>query len=108
MKPLILNYTIERKKEENISLLYDAEESLSVIEVDGKKKPYIDFIDEKVYLLTKTRVQRESDDDDISSYYEFIEKKGEEMKYYQNSYYIGRTRTLVAREEDDESLSYYE
>ena len=84
MKPLILDYVEKRKDEMETFYVYDFQKSLNVIEINGKKKPFIDFNREDISLLTKTKIKSESDDDGFA----LLELQ---------------TKTLVKQERDDES-----
>ncbi len=63
MKPLLLNYAIDRTGDKHIVYDYDYSKSLNVIDVNGEKIPFIDSDSSEVSLLTKTKVKSESDDD---------------------------------------------
>ncbi len=84
MKPLILDYTEKRKGNLKTIYDYDFQKSLNVIEINGKRKPFIDSNREDISLLTKTKVKNESDDDEFT----LLELK---------------TKTFVKQERDDES-----
>ena len=84
MKPLILDYKISRCEEDNpIQYEYDLEQSLNVVQIEGVNKPFIEINSEDVELMTKSKKDRESDDDHFS----LLELS---------------TKTLVVRESDDE------
>ena len=83
MKPLILDFAEKRKGKIKTIYTYDFKKSLNVIEIDGKKKPFIDSNSEDVSLLTKTKVKSESDDDEFT----LLELQ---------------TKTFVKQERDDE------
>tara|TARA_R110000796_G_scaffold252645_1_gene390135 strand:- start:16876 stop:17142 length:267 start_codon:yes stop_codon:yes gene_type:complete len=86
MKPIILEFVIERKGETKTVYEYDFHESLNVITLNDEKKPFIDSRLEDITLLTKTKIKSESDDNDI----DILELK---------------TKTFTQRERDDESFS---
>jgi len=85
MKPLILDYATERKREINPIYQYDFYEALNMIIMNGKKLPFINSTSIHVAMLTKTKVMQESDDDR----YEMLDLQ---------------TKTLINRESDDESF----
>jgi hypothetical protein len=87
MKPIILDFATERKGEIKTVYEYDFSESLNVITVDNKTKPFIDSNTEDISLLTKTKVKSESDDNDI----DMLELK---------------TKTFTLQERDDESFNH--
>lgn len=64
MKPLILDYK-ECRQEINSSLKYeyDVNTCMSMVQLDGKQKPFIEMNSNDLELLTKTKVRQESDDD---------------------------------------------
>jgi len=84
MKPLILDYAEKRKGDIKTIYDYDFQKSLNVIEINGKRKPFIDSNREDISLLTKTKVKSESDDDEFA----LLELQ---------------TKTFVKQERDDES-----
>lgn len=63
MKSIILDYAIERKGDTEIIYQYDFLESLNIITVDNKKMAFIESTHKDIYLLTKTKVRNESDDE---------------------------------------------
>ena len=65
MRPIILDFAIERMGEIKIVYKYNFFESLNVITINNKTKPFIDSNTEEISLLTKTRVKKESDDNNI-------------------------------------------
>ena len=66
MKPLILDYAVNRIGEYNAIFEYDMELSLNIVNSDNGKIPFIDISNESVNLITKTKVIGESDDEGIS------------------------------------------
>ncbi len=104
MKPLILDYTEKRKGEVNRIYNYDFQESLNVIEINGKKKPFIDSKKEDISLLTKTKVRNESDDEEINLLeLQTITEVKQERDDTTHSLLELQTKTLVKQERDDES-----
>lgn len=89
MKPLILDFAVERKGDVNIIYEYDFHKSLNTIEVNSNKINFIDSTIEDISLITKTKVKSESDDND----YNLLELK---------------TKTEVHRERDDNHYSLLE
>ena len=82
MQPLILDFKIARLEEENpIVYSYDHDQSLNIVSIDGQNKPFIDIQSSDVELMTKTKAERERDDDS------FLTELG--------------TKTEVLRERDD-------
>jgi hypothetical protein len=62
MKPVILDYAIERKGKLNSIYEYDFLEALNMLTIEGNKIPFIDSTCNDIALLTKTRMVQESDD----------------------------------------------
>ncbi|NVO08599.1 MAG: hypothetical protein HXX16_01425 [Bacteroidales bacterium] len=88
MKPIILDYAIERKGEVNIVYDYDFSESLNIITIGDEKKAFIDSNTNDFSLLTQTKVSRESDDNC-------------------NLLLELKTKTLTQQERDDEGFSNF-
>jgi len=87
MKPLILDFAEKRKGDVKTVYDYDFEKSLNVIEINGKKKPFIASNREDISLLTKTKVRSESDDET-------------------HCLLQLQTKTFVKQERDDEGSNY--
>ena len=87
MKPIILDYAIERKEKMDSIYEYDFSEALNMLTIEGDKIPFIDSTCTDIALQTKTRATRESDDIGFNIL---------EMQ----------TKTFTQRERDDESFSY--
>lgn len=109
MKPLILDYAVERKGEINTVYKYDFAESLNVITVKNEKKIFIDTTSKDLSLLTQTRVVCESDDND----YNMLElctktKVAQEREDNYNYLLELTTKTLTQQERDDESFSNFQ
>jgi hypothetical protein len=67
MKPLILNYAVERSEGSTVNFEYSKKESLNVIlNEKGKSIPFIDIHDDAVDFQTKTKTKPEQDDDSFS------------------------------------------
>lgn len=110
MRPLILDYATNRKDILEPKYSYDNTRSLNTINVNCKTIPFIDSTSNEISLLTKTKVKRESDDEDIN----LLELKTKteirrERDDENHSLIELKTKTFVSREQDDEeSLSYFE
>ncbi len=89
MRPLILDYATNRKEVAEPKYTYDYSKSLNIISFNCRTLPFIDSNKEEISLLTKTKVERESDDEEI----DLLELK---------------TKTEVKRERDDENHSLIE
>jgi hypothetical protein len=106
MKPLILDYAINRKGEINVLYEYDFQESLNTITVNNQKKAFIDSANDDVSFLTKTKVQLESDDNDfnlleLSTITRVLKERDEDYC----SLMEFQIKTLISRERDDESFT---
>jgi hypothetical protein len=108
MKPIILDYAINRKEERNPIFKYDFKESLNIISVGNDKKvPFIDSALDNLVLLTKTKANQESDDDNFNML-ELQTKTRAARESDDNSFlFEAVTKTFTNRERDDESFNYY-
>lgn len=100
MRPLLLNYAIERTGETQILYHYDFSKSLNVIDVNGDKIPFIDSDSSEISLLTKTKVQSESDDDNmlhLKTKTEVRQERDDNVK----SLLEMTTKTFTRQERDD-------
>jgi hypothetical protein len=102
MRPIILDYAIERKGEMSLIYEYDFSESLNVITIEGNKLPFIDSTFKDVALLTKTRAIQESDD----SSFDLLElqiktKQNRERDDVYNYFLELQTKTFTKQERDD-------
>jgi len=109
MRPLILDYATNRKDIPEPKYSYDNTKSLNTISVNCKTIPFIDSKSDEISLLTKTKVNKESDDEDINLLE--LQTKTEikrERDDENNSLIELETKTFVSREQDDEeSPSYF-
>ncbi|WP_218859062.1 hypothetical protein HDF19_19705 [Mucilaginibacter sp. E4BP6] len=102
MKPLILDFKLPRYEEENpVTYTYDHAEALNVIWANGVKKPFIDIDASDVELLTKTKVERERDDDQFLSKLGTKTEAGREKNDSHDIILEMMTKTLTVRERDD-------
>jgi hypothetical protein len=106
MRPIILDYAIERKGEIKAVYKYDFSESLNVITVEGNKLPFIDSTYKDVTLLTKTKVMQESDDNsfdmlELQTKTEVNRERDDDF----NLFLELQTKTLIHQERDDENFS---
>lgn len=102
MRPLILDYKTPRLEAENpITYQYDINRSLNVVDIGGLIKPFIDLKATDIELMTKTKIQRESDDDSfVAELGTKTEVKRERDDRHDMILELG-SKTLVARERDD-------
>ncbi|HZX73207.1 MAG TPA: hypothetical protein VFE57_02220 [Cyclobacteriaceae bacterium] len=84
MKPLLLNYTVERTGESDVLFEYDFVNAVNMIQINGEKKPFIDVNNAELAMTTSTRIAREKDDNSLN----LVELT---------------TQTKVSREGDDRS-----
>lgn len=107
MRPLILDYAEKRKGDIETIYDYDYKKSLNVIEINGKKIPFIDSKREDISLLTKTRVKVESDDDELTLLeLQTKTEVSQERDDDTHSLLELKTKTFVKQERDDESSNY--
>lgn len=103
MKPLILDYTTERVGEYSPIYEYDYQLSLNVIKTKIGIVPFMDVDKSTLCLITKTRVNGEVDDYNISLL-ELETKTKVKQEADDNNLYDFlelRTKTLVKQESDD-------
>jgi hypothetical protein len=107
MKPVILDYAIERKEETNSIYEYDFSEALNMFTIGGNKIPFIDSTCNDIALLTKTKVVQERDDNSFDMLE--LQTKTEVSRERDDNYNClleMQTKTYTQRERDDESFSY--
>jgi len=103
MKPLILDFKLPRLEAENpITYNYDPTSSLNVVSVNGLTKPFIDLKFSDIELMTKTRAERERDDDAFLSELGTKTEAHRERDDPSNNLLELETKTLQARERDDQ------
>lgn len=103
MKPLILDHAIQRKDTEESYFIYDYSMSLNVVNLDGRTIPFIALNNTEIQLLTKTKVKRESDDEDINVLeLDTKTEKSRERDDIDNSLVELFTKTFVDKEKDDD------
>lgn len=88
-KPIILDNALERVGNNDKMFEYNYLKDMNVVLVNEKVVPFIDMNSDTSELITKTRVDRESDDEGFS----LLELE---------------TKTEVAREQDEEEISFAE
>lgn len=107
MKSVILEYAVNRVGERQTVYNYDFSESLNIISVNNRKIAFIDSTQKDVSLLTKTEVQRESDDSSISMLeLQTKTKVTQERDDDSNLLLELKTKTFTMQERDDESFNY--
>lgn len=102
MKPLILDFK-EVRVETNSMIIYeyDNASSMNVIAVNGKKIAFIDLDESDIELYTKTRAQRENDDNHFGFELITSTKIQRERDDLKNSYLEISTKTFTRRERED-------
>jgi hypothetical protein len=104
MKPLILDYAVNRKPDENIVFMYDHSLNLNTVRVNNKVFPFVEVDKNGLELTTFTRVAHEGNDvtHDILELRTKTEAKPErdDQDYY--NFLELLTKTFVKRERDDE------
>jgi hypothetical protein len=104
MKPLILNFAIERSQGSKTIFEYSQQESLNVIlNSKGVNIPFIDIQSDAIEFQTKTRTKSEQDDES-SSMLELQTKTKVDSEKDDDSYSMLalQTKTEVNQERDDE------
>lgn len=102
MKPLILDFKLTRHEtESSVIYKYDTLQSLSVVEINGKKIPFIQLEHIDLETMTKTKVYRENDDDtflfELGTKTE-VKREGDDPL---DTFLELTTKTFVIRERDD-------
>lgn len=88
-RPIILDYSTERTESQQPNFQYSYKEDMNIMQFDSKQHLFIEADEKTLELLTKTFVERESDDS---------QRGMSELM----------TKTAVARERDDESFNSIE
>jgi hypothetical protein len=104
MKPLILNYAVERSEGSKAIFEYSKKESLNVVlNSKGDIIPFINIHDDAIEFQTKTRTKPEQDDEG-SSLLELQTKTKVEAEKDDDSFSMLalQTKTEVNPERDDE------
>lgn len=103
--PLILDFKLIRKESTlQVNYVYDPQESLNIIYIDGLKRPFIDMEASDVELLTKTKVHREQDDDNLLFDLTTKTRMAREQDDHHSSLIEMATKTFTVRERDDENF----
>lgn len=104
MKPLILNYAVERSEGPKAIFEYSKKESLNIVlNSKGDTIPFINIQDNAIEFQTKTRMKPE-EDDESSSLIELQTKTKVEAEKDEDSFSMLaiQTKTEVNQERDDE------
>lgn len=102
-KPIILDNAVERTGDGSNIFKYDYSKDMNVVKMENITIPFID-IGESSELLTKTKVDRESDDDEFRLL-ELLTKSAEDRERDDDEYMSFAelvSKTFVDRERDDE------
>lgn len=108
MKPLILDFAVSRKGDTNVSYEYDFKESLNTITVNNRKISFIDSSSDDISLVTKTKVHRESEDNDLFLELKTKTEAARERDDNHHSLLELQTKTFTKTERDDESFGNYQ
>ncbi|HUZ61438.1 MAG TPA: hypothetical protein VMU83_21865 [Hanamia sp.] len=109
MKPLILDFK-EKRQDTNVDFIYqyDIESKVNTVTVNGEKKAFIDLETTDLELLTKTRVNRERDDDHFLFELGTKTEVRRERDDHNNIFLELATKTFTTRERDDTKNSFLE
>lgn len=108
-RPIILDNIVVRSGSENKDYIYDYSKDMNVIKRGDSCIPFIDFDDHAVELITKTRTERESDDEALNNVLELSTKTEVKRERDDEELFLLElaTKTFVERERDDEDdISY--
>lgn len=107
MKPLILDFIEKRKENEQvIQYTYSFTQKLNVAVIGNQTKIFIDLEHEDLECLTKTKVHRENDDNNLHFELSTKTEVRKERDDYVNPILEFSTKTFVRTEKDDENPSY--
>ena len=106
MRPLILDYAVNRIGDIKIIYTYDPIQSLNIVCINNENKSFISTGMKEILLLTKTKVLQESDDDNVSSELLTKTRVDREKDDDLNTLLELETKTLIHSERDDEGSSY--
>lgn len=100
MKPLILDYAVDRSEIGEIAFSYDDTLNLNVIKNNQKVIPYVDADTDSLALETVTKVKNEGSDYSLDLATETrVSREGNDMSF---DFLELKTKTFVKRERDDE------
>lgn len=109
MKHLILDFKVCRQEEDcTLPYEYDQESSMNVITVKSEKKPFIELRSTDVELMTKTKVQRENDDDRFLGELGSKTEVRRERDDPRDTFLELMTKTFTVRERDDTRTADYQ
>lgn len=107
MKPIILDYAIDRKGDDNPIFEYDYQRSMNVITLGSKKRAFIESKSSDLALLTSTRIKTENDDSQTNMLELQTNTKVKQEQDDDNKFLLElRIKTFVKRERDDEGFDY--
>ncbi|MBK5261031.1 MAG: hypothetical protein JJE17_00480 [Peptostreptococcaceae bacterium] len=108
-RPIILDYAIERTGNNKKDFHYEYTRDINVTNINGINMPFIELTEYSKELETKTRVERESDDEGYNLL-ELTTKTAVQREQDDEEYCLSEllTKTEVEREQDDESYNTLE
>jgi len=107
MKPIILDYAVERREGIDSLYHYDFARSLNVVTVENKDIPFIDSNSKTLSLLTKTKTISERDDEnfkmiEMSTHTKVVNEGSDDYNFPLEF----MTKTFTNQERDDENINY--
>lgn len=106
MKPLIFENAIDRIEKINTHYEYDFDQSLNLISLNNKRQAVIDLNSSNLSMITKTKVNVESDDFDMTMLdLQTITRVRQESNDEYNLFVWNNISTYVKKERDDESFN---
>ncbi|SEN93153.1 hypothetical protein SAMN04488505_1177 [Chitinophaga rupis] len=99
-KPLILDYKQYPTNPILTAYLYDNKEQMNVVEINGKKIPFIELNNGIVELETKSFIKDEQDEERVSSQIE-LSNPSKRRGFDQSVFLELETKTKVKEESDD-------
>ena len=109
-KPIILDNGLDRAGNDNKIFEYNYAKDMNVILVNEEVIPFIDMNGYSHELTTKTRVERERDDESFSILSEMLTKTSHKRESDDEGYSLLElaTKTEAIRERDDDEISFAE
>lgn len=102
MKPLILDFVTPKMNNDfTVPFTYDEEKCVNIVNIDGVDKAFIDLNPSDTDVMTKTKAQRESEDDHFAAMELATKTKYGESEDLHDYLMELQTKTLKARESDE-------
>ncbi|MEN1970034.1 hypothetical protein WMZ97_18415 [Lentibacillus sp. N15] len=108
-KPIILDSAVCRIGEDTKIFNYDYSLDMNVVKTGSVITPFIDYGGISNEMVTKTKVERERDDEDFNYNELFSKTEVHRERDDENNLFLElESKTFVERERDDDSFNYNE